>query len=104
MKGRDILSFGGNTYYGVYASINGLTEASPIYYRGFKVGTVRNVDFHPNDPNKFLVTFTLDVDIQLPKDSRAEIYSLDLMGSKAVEIINVITSYSIHYTKLYEFI
>ncbi len=87
MKGRDILSFGGNTYYGVYASINGLTEASPIYYRGFKVGTVRNVDFHPNDPNKFLVTFTLDVDIQLPKDSRAEIYSLDLMGSKAVEII-----------------
>ncbi len=85
LKGKDLFIVGVDRYYGVYSRINGLTEASPIYFKGFKVGTVRNITLHPQNNEQFVVTFILNEKIRLPKDSRAEIYSLDLMGSKAVE-------------------
>ncbi len=86
LKGRNIIEIG-NSYYGVYDRIDGLTKASPVYFRGFKIGSVRNINFHPHEPNRFLVTFDFFEDILLPADSKAQIYSLDLMGSKGVQII-----------------
>ncbi|MBS2099255.1 MlaD family protein [Carboxylicivirga linearis] len=86
LKGRDILKVG-DFYYGSYARIDGLTNASPLYYKGFKVGYVRDIDFHPTIPNRFLVTFELKKNVPLPIDSKAQIYSLDLMGTKGVQLI-----------------
>lgn len=86
LKGRNIFSFG-DEYYGVYSRLDGLAKASPVAMRGFKIGSVRNIEFHPTLPNKFVVTFSLDTKIHLPKDTRAQIYSLDLMGSKGVQFI-----------------
>ena len=86
LKGRNIVQIG-EYYYGVYSRIDGLTKASPVYYRGFKIGSVRDIEFHPTQSNRFLVTFVLTDEMELPKDSRAQIYSLDLMGSKGVQFI-----------------
>lgn len=86
LRGRDIFQVG-DYYYGTYVRIDGLTKASPVFYRGFKIGNVRNIDFHPSQANRFLVTFELNKDVLLPRDSRAQIYSLDLMGSKGVQFI-----------------
>ncbi len=86
LKGRNIFSLG-DEYYGVYGRLDGLDKASPIAFRGFKIGSVRSIEFHPTLPNKFVVTFSLDTDIKLPKDTRAQIYSLDLMGSKGVQFM-----------------
>ncbi|MBR8534911.1 MCE family protein [Carboxylicivirga sediminis] len=86
LKGHNLIEVG-NSYYGVYDRIDGLTKASPVYFRGFKVGTVRDIDFHPTQPNRFLVTFTLFDEIGIPNDSKAQIYSLDLMGTKGVQFI-----------------
>ena len=86
LKGRNIIQVG-EYYYGVYSRIDGLTKASPIYYRGFKIGAVRDIGFHPERTDRFLVTFVLDSELDLPKDSKAQIYSLDLMGSKGVQFI-----------------
>nr|WP_319398737.1 MlaD family protein [uncultured Carboxylicivirga sp.] len=86
LKGRDILKVG-DFYYGTYARIDGLTNASPIYYRGFKVGYVRDIDFHPTIPDRFIVTFELHKNVPLPADSKAQIYSLDLMGTKGVQLL-----------------
>ncbi len=86
LRGRDIFHVG-DYYYGSYVRIDGLTKASPVFYRGFKIGNVRDIDFHPTEPNYFLVTFELNKEIILPKDSRAQIYSLDLMGTKGVQFI-----------------
>ncbi|WP_439183463.1 MlaD family protein [Carboxylicivirga taeanensis] len=86
LKGRNIVSVG-SSYYGVYEKIDGLTKASPVFFRGFKVGSVRDIDFHPTQHNRFLVTFTLFEEINIPADSKAQIYSLDLMGSKGVQFL-----------------
>ncbi|WP_430809974.1 MULTISPECIES: MlaD family protein [unclassified Carboxylicivirga] len=86
LKGRNLIKIG-NSYYGVYDRIDGLTEASPVFFRGFKIGSVRQIEFHPYQPNRFLVTFTLFDEITIPRDSKAQIYSLDLMGSKGVQFV-----------------
>jgi phospholipid/cholesterol/gamma-HCH transport system substrate-binding protein len=86
LKGRDIF-FTGDIYYGVYNRVDGLTDASPVYYKGFKVGTVRTIDIHPDDQQRFLVTFAIFKKVRFPKNTVAEIYSLDLMGTKGVQLI-----------------
>jgi phospholipid/cholesterol/gamma-HCH transport system substrate-binding protein len=86
LKGRDIF-FTGDKYYGVYNRVDGLTDASPVYFKGFKVGLVRDIQIHPNDNNKFLVTFAINQKVAFPANTVAEIYSLDLMGSKGVQFI-----------------
>ncbi len=86
LKGRNIIKIG-EYYYGVYSRIDGLTKASPVYYRGFKIGSVRDIGFHPERSDRFLVTFVLNNELELPKDSKAQIYSLDLMGSKGVQFV-----------------
>nr|WP_321409653.1 MlaD family protein [uncultured Carboxylicivirga sp.] len=86
LSGRDILKIG-DFYYGTYARIDGLTKASPIYYKGFKIGYVRDIDFHPTLADRFLVTFELQKEVPLPVDTRAQIYSLDLMGTKGVQLL-----------------
>ncbi|MCT4591673.1 MAG: MlaD family protein [Carboxylicivirga sp.] len=87
LKGRNIIEVG-TSYYGVYDRIDGLTKASPVFFRGFKIGSVRDIEFHPSMPNRFLVTFTLNDEIDIPVDSKAQIYSLDLMGSKGVQFVS----------------
>jgi phospholipid/cholesterol/gamma-HCH transport system substrate-binding protein len=86
LKGRDIF-FRGNKYYGVFAKVDGLNDASPIYYHGFKIGTVRNIDIDQSNGDRFIVTFATNKDLLLPKNSVAQIYSLDLLGSKAIQFI-----------------
>ena len=86
LKGHNILD-GGVTYYGVYSNVSGMNEACPIFYRGLKIGSVQNIDLHPTQRDKLLVNFVIVKDISFPANSVARIYSLDLMGTKGVEIV-----------------
>lgn len=86
LKGRDIF-FRGNIYYGVFSKVDGLNDASPIYYHGFKVGSVRDIVIDQTNGDRFIVTFALNRELKLPKNSVAQIYSLDLLGSKGVQFI-----------------
>lgn len=86
LKGRDVF-FRGNLYYGIYPKVDGLTDASPVYYKGFKVGAVRDIEIEASETQRFIVSFALTKDIFLPKNSVAQIYSLDLLGSKGVQFI-----------------
>ncbi len=86
LKGRDIF-FRGNKYYGVFHKVDGLNDASPIYYHGFKIGTVRDIVIDQTKGDRFIVTFALNKELRLPKNSVAQIYSLDLLGSKGIQFI-----------------
>lgn len=86
LRGRDIFNIG-HYYYGVYARIDGLTNASPVFYKGLKVGAVRDIEFHSTQADMFVVTFEINKEFILPTDSKAQIYSLDLMGTKGVQFI-----------------
>ena len=85
LKGRDLLN-SDDTYYAIYSNVNGLEESSPILVNGLKVGLVREVRF-VNDTNRnILVSFSVPKGYRIPFMSTAEIFSLDLMGSKGIRI------------------
>ena len=87
LKGKNLFDTG-DTYYGVYSRVDGLTEASPVYFNGYNIGTVRTIDFFPAD-QKFVVTLSLNKKLPVTDQTVARISSLDLMGSKAVKFVNV---------------
>jgi len=86
LKGHNVLK-AGTTYYGVYGNVSGMNEACPIFYRGLKIGSVKNIELDPGNDDMLLVTFNITKDIEFPRNSVARIYSLDLMGTKGVEIV-----------------
>ncbi len=89
LKGRDLFSSGAKLT-ACYASVDGLTDSSPILFHGFKVGSVKDIDIdqYASDPNKvFTVTINIEKNVEVPIDSRAEIVNTDLLGGKGIEII-----------------
>lgn len=87
LKGRNLFVIG-SQYYGVYSRVDGLNEGSPVFYKGFRVGSVQGIGFHPEKQGMFLVSFNLRQDVPLYERTIAQIYSVDLLGSKAVQLID----------------
>jgi phospholipid/cholesterol/gamma-HCH transport system substrate-binding protein len=84
LKGKNV--FGEQTYvYAVYNHVDGLLEANPLLVNGFKVGQVSKISIRPD--NKIIVTFMLVEEIKIPKGAVARIFSSDLLGTKAVQVI-----------------
>lgn len=86
LKGLDIFK-NYKTFYAVYPRVNGLTPANPVSIHGLNVGQVTSIAFTPDMSGNIIVEFIVTTDLPMPKNSKASIYSSDLMGSKAIEII-----------------
>lgn len=87
MQGNDIFKKERN-YYAVYQRINGLVVSNPVSINGFNVGLVKNISFLDSKGKRILVEFAIkNKHIQIPNDSKVRIFSSDLLGSKAVELI-----------------
>jgi phospholipid/cholesterol/gamma-HCH transport system substrate-binding protein len=86
LKGSDLLK---NTriIYAVYDHIDELSNARPVNINGFKVGQVEDINFLPDGSGRILVSLNITNDIRIPKNTIAKIYSSDLIGNKAVELI-----------------
>ena len=76
-----------NIYFSVYERIDGLVESSPVVLNGLKIGQVRNIKFHSDNSGKLVVEFAIKQDIQLRDSTVAQIASIDLMGTKSIELI-----------------
>jgi phospholipid/cholesterol/gamma-HCH transport system substrate-binding protein len=86
LKGNNIFHKELN-YYVVYNKIGGLITSSPVLVNGYKVGQVREISLHPDNSGRLVVNFILETEVKIPVKSIARIYSADLMGTKAIEII-----------------
>ncbi|HCV15147.1 MAG TPA: hypothetical protein DF637_02260 [Rikenellaceae bacterium] len=84
LKGKDLFS-STNTYYTVYHNVEGLNSTGPVYIRGLKVGTVESVDYL-QERDEFIVKLKLKSSYNIPDNSVAEIYSTDLLGTKALRV------------------
>ncbi len=71
----------------VYKHVNGLKPSNPIYINGVKVGQVGKVFFDPKMTGDIIVQLVFTDDFPIPANSTARIFSEDLMGSKAIEIL-----------------
>lgn len=86
LKGRDVFNKE-NRYFVVYKSVNGLAKSSPVFLHGVRIGSVKKVAFMPNSATyPILVEFVVSSKLAIPANSIVNIYSADLMGSKAVDI------------------
>jgi len=75
------------TLYAKYPRINGLTPSDPVIYRGFNIGRVAKIFIDQDEPDKILVEFDINKELDIPVNSIAKIVSSDLLGAKAIEII-----------------
>jgi phospholipid/cholesterol/gamma-HCH transport system substrate-binding protein len=74
-------------YYASYDRVNGLIRANPVVVNGLRVGQVKNVYFNPDMSGSIMVSMMLSTDLPIPSNSTARIFSSDLMGSKAIELV-----------------
>ncbi|MCK9305710.1 MAG: MlaD family protein [Bacteroidales bacterium] len=85
LRGKDL--FGStNIYYAVYESVDGISVSGPVYIKGLKVGTIEKIKYQKKTDN-MLITMKLKSEYNIPDSSVAEIFSTDLLGSKAIRIV-----------------
>ena len=85
LKGVQLFS-NDHVYYVTFSDISGLAASSPIYANGFKVGTVKSIEYDYSKPGAIVVTVGLDKKLQVPNGSRAEIES-DLLGNVKLNLL-----------------
>jgi len=86
LKGKDIFSKQ-VTFYALYPQVNNLIETNPVSINGVKIGLVDKIFFHPDGSGKIIVKCIIGKDINIPKNSIARLYSSDLLGTRAIELI-----------------
>ena len=69
-----------NYYYVEYTNINGLANSSPVFANGFKVGTVRNIDYNYTKPGHVTVEVEVDKEMRIPKGSTGELVT-EMLGT-----------------------
>ena len=76
-----------NTYYVVYKDVNGIIDGNEVLIGGYKIGQVMEIKYVPDTVNKFVITFMVDDGYRIRKGSVAEVFSKDLMGTRAIRIV-----------------
>ncbi|MCL2727612.1 MAG: MlaD family protein [Bacteroidales bacterium] len=84
LKGRDIFNRY-DSYLIEYENVEGISITGPVYIRGLKVGTIKSISYNQSK-DVFDVTVQLESKYQIPENSVAQIYSVDLLGTKAIRI------------------
>lgn len=76
-----------NDYVAVYDNIQGLSESNPVTLNGYKIGQIRKIELLGDGSGRIMVTMTIfEKDLKMRKGTVAEIYSSDLLGSKAIRL------------------
>ncbi|MBQ4352899.1 MAG: MCE family protein [Prevotella sp.] len=85
LKGASLFS-SDDLYFAKFSDVTGLSESSPIYADGFKVGTVKSIEYDYNNEGNIKVGFSLDDRLRLAKGSSADIVS-DMLGNVRINLL-----------------
>ncbi len=85
LKGTSLMNENFNLY-AEYADIDGLTAGNKVLINGMQVGQINKLQFD-NKSGKIRVDFSITEKVPIPIDSKAMVFSSDLLGSKAVNLI-----------------
>ncbi|MCH3970087.1 MAG: MlaD family protein [Prevotella sp.] len=85
LKGMNLFS-NDDTYYMTFRNIAGLGTAAPIYADGYKVGTVKSIQYNYAGNGPIRVKIGVEKGMRIPLGSRAEIQK-DIMGNMQVDIL-----------------
>lgn len=84
LRGEDLFNKS-TTYYAAFETVDGLTVTGPVYLKGLKVGMVEGIEYDM-EKDSFEVEFKVKSKFRIPENSVAEIYSADIMGSRAMRV------------------
>lgn len=84
MKGSNVFSRYA-TYYTVLENTGGVASSSAITVNGYKVGTVSNVEYDYNAPNRIVVTLRVNESLRVPKGSSAVVVG-SLMDGASISL------------------
>jgi phospholipid/cholesterol/gamma-HCH transport system substrate-binding protein len=85
LKGRNLFT-SSKQYFAVFSNIGGLKKTSTVSANGYNIGLVSDIFFSKGNINKIIVEILVDEQFRIPKNTVVEIYSTDILGSKAVQL------------------
>ena len=85
-----------NVLYTKFDTVEGLIRGSNVYLNGFKIGTVREMQYLVQEDSA-LITLNITEDIQLPKGSMAQLAAPDFLGSSTIRIIKANSTESLEW-------
>ena len=74
-------------YYAVYEKVDGLNNSDPVTLNGFPIGKVASLELLDDTSGKSLVKIHVVKEVKIPVNSSFQLYSSDLLGEKAVQLI-----------------
>jgi phospholipid/cholesterol/gamma-HCH transport system substrate-binding protein len=86
LKGKDFFSKE-TRIFAVYDRVEGLAASNVVQINGFKAGFVRSLTLLPDHSGRIVVAMRVKSELKIPRNSTAQIYSTDLLGTKGVRII-----------------
>ena len=86
LKGLSIFST--DTHYQMrFSNVSGLSTSTPVYANGFKVGTVKSIEYDYAKPGEpIIVGVDIDKSMNIPEGTKADIIS-DVMGNVKVDLV-----------------
>ena len=85
LKGKDLFT-NDIKLHTSYPSVEGLSVSTPVTIQGYKVGNITEMSYDPQQ-RIYNISFTVLSEFDIPNDSYLEVYSSDILGSKALRII-----------------
>ncbi len=86
LKGKDFFS-SDKVVYAVYNQVEGLAASNPVMVNGLRVGLIRSLQLLEDNSGRIIVSMHITNKVHLPKNSTAQIFSTDILGSKGIKII-----------------
>jgi len=86
LKGQDLFSRYKN-FYVVYENIDGLAQSNMVRINGYKVGSVYDVSFLPDNSGRILIELEVAASALINKDAQALITNADILGTKEIRLV-----------------
>lgn len=84
LKGRDLFS-SNLTYYVRYNDVTGLSNSSPIYVNGVRIGIVSGINYNYSHPDGIVVRIGVNKKLRIPQGSQALLMT-ELLGTVNVKL------------------
>ena len=84
LRGKDIFSKN-NTYYIIYPSVDGIEVSTAVTVGGFPAGRISEIQYN-RETADYTVQVSISRQFSIPEDSRMEIYSSDILGTKKIKV------------------
>ncbi|HXH19050.1 MAG TPA: MlaD family protein [Chitinophagales bacterium] len=87
LRGKNIFEPKREYYYAVFSKVEGLNPSDPVTLNGLPIGKVASLGLLDDSSGKSIARIHLVKKVKIPTNSAFQLYSSDLLGEKAVQLI-----------------